>query len=60
MRERKKGACLKVGQVERAGEKEIITIKADGEGERLKFEATESQSVERVDCVREKWSELKC
>lgn len=52
--------CLKVGQVERAGEKEIITIKADGERKRLKFEMTESQSVERVDCVKEKWSELKC
>lgn len=51
---------MKVGQVERAGEKEIITIKADGERKRLKFEMTESQSVERVDCVKEKWSELKC
>lgn len=58
--ERKKGVCLQVWQVARPGEKEIITIQADGERRRLKFETTESQSVERVDCVKEKWRELKC
>lgn len=40
--ERKRGACAsKQEQVERPGEKEIITVKADGERKLLKFETTE-------------------
>lgn len=56
----KKGVCLKVWQAGGAGAKEIITIKADGERHRLKFEMTWRQSMERVDCEKRKWNELEC
>lgn len=57
-RKRKKWVCLMVWQVEGAREKEIISIKADGERKRLKFEATESQRVKELTMWRERGANL--